>query len=108
MTLNARDNLAKRLGWDVPLNHKRLPNNWVLEAVHEFCIGELRAAYNWIDLFIDSQPISVSPKNYFEDKKLQIIKKLVADFFKGQLKNTSHNNQYSGYGSGLDLFKCMQ
>ena len=31
MTLNARDNLAKRGGWDVPLNHKRLPNNWVLE-----------------------------------------------------------------------------
>ena len=41
------------------------------------------------------------------DKKLQIIKKLVADFL-GQLKNISHKTQYSGYGSGLDLFKCMQ
>ena len=72
MTLNARDNLAKRLGWDVPLNHKRLPNNWVLEAVHEFCIGELRAAYNWIDLFIDSQPISVSPKTILRTRSSRL------------------------------------
>ena len=36
MTLNARDNLAKRGGWDVPLNHKRLPNNWLLERAQIF------------------------------------------------------------------------